>query len=721
MGFLQPGDEIDIWVVDRALGQGGMGSVYRCHNREAKRILAAVKVLDASFARLPTSKARFIREAEILFSLDHPGIVKVRNVRMDLELPYLEMEYIDGINLEARAQDGALSAVDALPLLKQVADALAYLHARGIRHRDVKPSNLLIQPSGRVKLVDFGIATESDGATLTELGQTFGSVSYAPPEWLDPERLDPVKWDIYSAGIVFYELLTGRQAFPMPGIGTMQQQVVRLMSVKQRHPPLDPGPAHPAKLRALVRDMTNPWPESRLADMRAVVERLAAVDFEVDLNAAAVSLKSSEPTWYTDPAEGDQAVAGLTMVPGREDGPPAPSAVTPPAPPPPAHPQSEGAPALSAPARSSAPRLALAALGLAACAAGGAWAYTALVVPPTRDVVVTITGLAEGVPVAVTLGGAAPAAVDGRRVTFRAVPTGAKDLRAAIGAGCDTGPQAPSWCGQHAEPLQIEGAHEPLAHTLALAAPAPRVVTVSVQGLPEGSLLQASVDGGAAVSGSATTVSLPDVAPGPRPLRVWVGACTPEDAGCANDGSAATCTPGCASWAGEHTVPAGTGAFAADVVLPAPVAPAAPTAAAAVSATRGASARRSGPGSIVTVTAFARWLTTHPEWTGDGARAAGKADGTYLSGWSNAEPPAGKGAGAVVNVSWAAAAAYCAGRGGLPGMDDAPLTWTESGAQPWHEYRVAGDRPAWRRSDGATSIAVKRTESGPVIGFRCAR
>ena len=103
---LNPGDEIDIWVVERALGQGGMGSVYRCHNREARRILAAIKVLDPSVSRVPSAKARFVREAEILFRLDHPGIVKVRNVRMEIDTPYLEMEFVDGVGLNERIGDG---------------------------------------------------------------------------------------------------------------------------------------------------------------------------------------------------------------------------------------------------------------------------------------------------------------------------------------------------------------------------------------------------------------------------------------------------------------------------------------------------------------------------------------------------------------------------------------------------------------------------------------
>ena len=104
--MLQQGDEIDIWVVEHPLGQGGMGSVYRCHNRSAKRILAAIKTLDPRLNRVASAKARFVREAEILFALEHPNIVKVRNVRMDAELPYIEMEFVSGHSLEAQIRQG---------------------------------------------------------------------------------------------------------------------------------------------------------------------------------------------------------------------------------------------------------------------------------------------------------------------------------------------------------------------------------------------------------------------------------------------------------------------------------------------------------------------------------------------------------------------------------------------------------------------------------------
>lgn len=216
----QEGDEIDIWKVEKSLGAGGMGSVYRCHNRSARRILAAIKVLDAALTRHASIRNRFIREAEILFSLDHPHIVKVRNVRIDANPPYLEMEFVEGESLESRLARGSVPVADAIAMATQMADALVYLHARGIRHRDIKPSNILVQRDGRAKLVDFGIATEADNATLSEGGQVFGSVAFVPPEWARPGELDPVLWDLYALGICLFEALTGAVAFDIPASGS---------------------------------------------------------------------------------------------------------------------------------------------------------------------------------------------------------------------------------------------------------------------------------------------------------------------------------------------------------------------------------------------------------------------------------------------------------------------------------------------------------------------
>jgi eukaryotic-like serine/threonine-protein kinase len=277
--LLEPGDQIDIWVIDQRLGSGGMGSVYRAHNQAARRILAAVKILEGHIARHPEARARFIREAEILFTLEHPNIVKVRNVRVDGEHPYIEMEFVEGESIEDRlARDGGLPLAEALPLMAQIASAVAYLHRRGIRHRDIKPANILIREGGQAKLVDFGLAMEADATRLTQGDMSFGTVSYAPPEWVDPERLDPVRWDLYAMGVVFWEMLTGAVAFPVSGEGDARQQAFQVILKKQSHPPLDPGEGVPEPVRALIRDLTAHEPEARLSDAAEVVARLEALE-----------------------------------------------------------------------------------------------------------------------------------------------------------------------------------------------------------------------------------------------------------------------------------------------------------------------------------------------------------------------------------------------------------------------------------------------------------
>ena len=250
--LLQPGEAIDIWVVEAALGSGGMGSVYRCHNRTATRIMAAIKVLEGGLHRHPEAQKRFVREAEILHALDHPNIVKVRNVRSESEPPYIEMEFVAGESLDERLRRGPLPYPEAVQFMRQCADALAYLHDKAIRHRDIKPANLLVQKDGRVKLVDFGLAVEQDHTRITQAGMAFGTVSYAPPEWITPDTLDPAKWDIYALGVVFYELLTLRSPYG-PGPGRLEDDAL-LDAVKSGAflPPTTHNPDTPPELETIV-------------------------------------------------------------------------------------------------------------------------------------------------------------------------------------------------------------------------------------------------------------------------------------------------------------------------------------------------------------------------------------------------------------------------------------------------------------------------------------
>ncbi len=272
-------DRIGRWVVQHRLGGGGFGSVYRCHQHNAERIVAAIKVLE-----LPGTKAdrkRFLREAEILHGLDHPNVVRLLGVETESDPPYLEMELVTGVSLDERLRSGALPVDEVLRIAAQVAGALAFVHDRGVRHRDIKPANIIIRPDGMVKLVDFGVALDEEADRLTRAGTFLGTPEYAPPEWVSGKP-DPTLWDAYAFGVLLYELLLGvvPPTFQRDGRGKPLEQAMRVMRAKDEHPPLDPGPPAPETLRSIIRGLTHPDPALRTSNLSQVKHLLATVTWE---------------------------------------------------------------------------------------------------------------------------------------------------------------------------------------------------------------------------------------------------------------------------------------------------------------------------------------------------------------------------------------------------------------------------------------------------------
>lgn len=270
-----PGDEIgDTWEVYRPLGRGGMGSVYACFNKDAPSIRAAVKLLSRSHARDPRARRRFLAEAEVLSGLDHPNIVRVRNVDLDAASPYLEMELVEGRPLGDRIRSGRpMSVQRAVHVAIQLFDALAYMHRRHAHHRDIKPDNVLIRPDDTITLVDFGLATR-DSHQDAPGRLHYGTPGYAPPQWIGPTPLDPVHWDLYAAGQVLYELLVGRPAFPPPRVSDAKVRMRAVMVLKAAKPFLDPGPDVPLEVRAVVRSLTAREPSVRIVEAADAVRRL---------------------------------------------------------------------------------------------------------------------------------------------------------------------------------------------------------------------------------------------------------------------------------------------------------------------------------------------------------------------------------------------------------------------------------------------------------------
>jgi tRNA A-37 threonylcarbamoyl transferase component Bud32 len=204
------------------IGQGGMGAVYKARQTSLDR-LVAIKVLPPEAGRDPAFAERFHREARALARLSHPNIVAVHDVGKAGEFYYFIMECVDGANLRQVLRDGQLTPEHALRIVPQICDALQYAHEEGIVHRDIKPENILLDRKGRVKIADFGLAKllgrDMGNFTLTGSRQVMGTLYYMAPEQVErPTEVDH-RADIYSLGVVFYEMLTGQLPvgrFPMP-------------------------------------------------------------------------------------------------------------------------------------------------------------------------------------------------------------------------------------------------------------------------------------------------------------------------------------------------------------------------------------------------------------------------------------------------------------------------------------------------------------------------
>lgn len=214
----------DLEIVE-LLGHGGMGAVYKSRQTKLDR-LVALKIIRPESAEDPAFAARFQREARTLARLNHPNIVAVHDfgdvVFTDSEaggtgsrtVYYFLMEYVDGPNLRQVIQDGGLEPQQALSIIPAICEALQYAHDEGVVHRDIKPENILLDQRGRVKIADFGLARLATGSdrdfTLTDTDQVMGTPRYMAPEQMEGSHDVDHRADIYSLGVVFYEMLTGQ-------------------------------------------------------------------------------------------------------------------------------------------------------------------------------------------------------------------------------------------------------------------------------------------------------------------------------------------------------------------------------------------------------------------------------------------------------------------------------------------------------------------------------
>ena len=226
------GKTISHFRILEKLGQGGMGEVFLAQDTTLDRKVA-LKFLPEELQKDPTARKRFLREAKSAAALDHPFICKIYEIGKAQDRTFIAMEYIQGMTLEVRMAEGPLPVGDVLETAWEIADALEGAHRRGIVHRDLKPSNVMLIPEGHIKVMDFGLAKrvtpegeEEDVSTvLTQDGAAVGTVPYMSPEQVRGRPLD-TRSDIFSFGVVLYEMVTGVHPFKKDSIMDTAQTIL---------------------------------------------------------------------------------------------------------------------------------------------------------------------------------------------------------------------------------------------------------------------------------------------------------------------------------------------------------------------------------------------------------------------------------------------------------------------------------------------------------------
>ncbi len=300
--------------VRRCIGEGGMGLVFEAEDTDLLRRVA-LKVIRPELAGEPQAAQRFMLEARAMAALKHDHIVTIYQVSQERGVPFLAMEYLQGMSLHRWLERGRKPSLDlVLRLGREMAAGLAAAHKRGLVHRDIKPANIWLEaPIGRVKILDFGLArSASQDVHITNPGTALGTPAYMSPEQASGEEVD-ASGDLFSLGCVLYQLCTGALPFP----GTTVMAVLTALSNNAPSPARDINPAVPPALDALVMRLLAKKPADRPPTAEVVVEAIKSIERELLAERQKAELSSATPP----PADGGSQKLAQSAIAGEPGAP----------------------------------------------------------------------------------------------------------------------------------------------------------------------------------------------------------------------------------------------------------------------------------------------------------------------------------------------------------------------------------------------------------------
>ncbi len=312
-GVLPTDSRVGRYVVRRLLGRGGMGCVYLAWDDDLRRTVA-VKVMHPEMANESEHRQRFKREARAVAAISHDNVVSIFEVSESDGVVFYAMPHLTGMSLvQFLNERGRPSVTAAVRIAREMAAGLAAAHARGLLHRDIKPGNVFLEsPRGRVKLLDFGLATSASGdGRLTEPGMVVGTPAYMSPEQARGLPLD-ARADLFSLGAVMYHLTTGR----MPFAGPDTLAVLTALAVDTPSPVRDANPKVTARLEDLINRLLSKHPDGRPASATEVVDELKAIERDL---ADGVTSGITVPAAVVDAEPVPESEADIVPVPPEEE------------------------------------------------------------------------------------------------------------------------------------------------------------------------------------------------------------------------------------------------------------------------------------------------------------------------------------------------------------------------------------------------------------------